>query len=264
MSGDHFPVYLQAQGRGGRTPSPRICSLLLRGWRLPKATALGHCFLPTLPKTPAFSPTNCQTQVAWAEKAECPWDWPTHAFGASRCGNRRCFWRLESHLRPFSQVQECVWLQTIGVTAVNGRLPGLGVTERSSHPSSSLWGVGTSSFLQRPVQPRGMIAFPQRTSFLPSPLFFSFPPLPYFSLLSLRPSFLWSSFLRTTVFFNSARPAHTPPSESSTLGTLPTHTFESSVLVGLAPDLADEGTVLPSSQGWFGDGHEAETRPTPD
>lgn len=46
----------------------------------------------------------------------------------------------DSPLRAFSRVQECVCLQTIGVTAAHQKLPGLGVAERSSHPSCCLQG----------------------------------------------------------------------------------------------------------------------------
>ena len=82
----------------------------------------------------------------------------------------------DSHLRPSSQVQECVWLQTIGVTAANptetsrdgsnrGVLPSILSPSGRMFPAPHL--------LQRPAQPRGALAFPHSVP-----------------VLSLRPFFL--------------------------------------------------------------------------
>lgn len=73
---------------------------------------------------------------------------------------------LGAGLHPCSHVQECVWLQTIGVTAADQRFPGLGVTEKSSHPSSCLQG-GRSPPPKTNLAKRNDIVSPKSSSSLP-------------------------------------------------------------------------------------------------
>ena len=76
----------------------------------------------------------------------------------------------DSHLRPSSQVQECVWLQTIGVTAANPTETSRDGSNRGVLPSILFPSEGmfpAPHLLQRPTQPRGELAFPQRSCPLP-------------------------------------------------------------------------------------------------
>lgn len=108
-----------------------------------------------------------------------PQEWPPGAFGARRCGNWRYFSMPESPLCPVSRVQECVWLQTIGVTAANQRLPGLGVAESREvlpsilflqgrpRPSSKDPAKGNDIFSPKSSSPLPQALIPVGSSFQP-------------------------------------------------------------------------------------------------
>lgn len=137
----------------------------------------------------------------------------------------------DSPLGAFSRVQECVWLQTIGVTAVHQKLPGLGVAERSSHPSSCLQGDVPPPPKTNPA--KGFDIFSQEFLFSHSDLHSCGEHLPAKGLA--RPAPCIHPLLR-------AAPS---PSMSLVWGRL-------TAGVDLWPGLASDSTVLPLSQGCLG------------
>ena len=150
----------------------------------------------------------------------------------------------DSHLRPSSQVQECVWLQTIGVTAAKRMETSRAGSNRGVLPSIlSSSGGCPPHLLQRPTQPRGALAFP--------------------TVLLSSPSGLSSCEER---FPAEDLPAQhrLPPLPTSTSGSLSPCSLGSLVWEGFTCGgrLAAENSTFALSEDFLrGVGHETETRP---